>query len=65
MNGRAIREAPIFDRFQPLRAADLEERVQELGRGLGAAAPPCIGPTPVPLEPARLVEMLVPYNSRN
>ena len=65
MNGRAIREAPIFVGFQRLRAADLEERVQELGRGLGAAAPLGVGPTPVPLDPARLVEMLLSYNSRN
>ena len=35
MNGRSVREAPIFGRFQRLRAADLEERVQELqGREL-------------------------------
>ena len=65
MNGRAGRKAPIFARFQPLRATDLEERVQELGRGLGAAVPPRIGPAPMPLEPAWLIETLLPWNSDN
>ena len=56
--------AALPGRFVPLRAADLEDRVQALGRGLRPSHR-ALSPEPIPLEPALLVEALQSWVTGN
>ena len=58
-------EVAISSRLVALRAADLKQRVQALGHGLGDAAHLSVGPLPVPLGLAGLVEILRPWTASN